>query len=129
MESLGKEPHVIKVGGRGWGFEEIGRQGACKLLEEPRLHSRTILCSNDRLAIGFLPPCYEKGLRVGLGEDCDLRVASHDDHPFSKFTCPSQTTAAHDYNAVSNRTVETLIELVESGGQGRPAPKPCFPPA
>ncbi|WP_170452690.1 LacI family DNA-binding transcriptional regulator [Ruegeria arenilitoris] len=127
MESLGFEPQVIKVDGRGWGFEEIGRQGAFKLLEEPRLPSRTILCSNDRLAIGFLSACYEKGLRVGLGEDCDLRVASHDDHPFSKFTCPSLTTAAHDYNAVSNRSVETLTQLVESGGQLKARTETLFP--
>ena len=127
MGSLGLEPHVIKVEGHGWGFEEIGRQGGFKLLEKPNLPSRTILCSNDRLAIGFLSACYEKGIRVGLGEDCTLRVASHDDHPFSKFTCPSLTTAAHDYNAVAIRTVETLIELVESGGKLDARTETLFP--
>ena len=115
MDRLGIEPHVIKIEGTGWGFEEIGRQGGLKLLEEGSLPTRTVLCSNDRLAIGFLSACYEKGVRVGRGEDCTLRVASHDDHPFSRFTCPSLTTAAHDYAAVSDCSVETLFRLIEGG--------------
>jgi len=116
MESLGYEPHVISVPGEGWAFEEIGRQGGLDAIERGKLPTRTVLCSNDRLAIGLLSACYEKSIRVGIGEDCGLRVASHDDHPFAKFTCPSLTTAAHDYDSVANRTVETLFELIESGG-------------
>ncbi|MDX1401887.1 MAG: LacI family DNA-binding transcriptional regulator, partial [Kiloniellales bacterium] len=115
MDRLGIDPHVIKIEGTGWGFEEIGRQGGLKLLEEGSLPTSTVLCSNDRLAIGFLSACYEKGVRVGRGEDCTLRVASHDDHPFSRFTCPSLTTAAHDYVAVSDCSVETLFRLIEGG--------------
>ena len=118
MDRLGIEPHVIKIEGTGWGFEEIGRQGGLKLLEEGSLPTSTVLCSNDRLAIGFLSACYEKGVRVGRGEDCALRVASHDDHPFSRFTCPSLTTAAHDYAAVSDCSVETLFRLIEGGRFG-----------
>ena len=117
MERLGLDPHVIQIDGTGWGFEEIGRKGALKLLEEKALPTDTVLCSNDRLAIGFLSACFEKGVHVGRKDGCDLRVASHDDHPFSRFTCPSLTTAAHDYTAVSNHAVETLFRLIESGGK------------
>lgn len=117
MERLRFAPHVIQIDGTGWGFEEIGRQGGLKVIEEMSLPTNTILCSNDRLAIGFLSACYEKGVRVGRTEDCALRVASHDDHPFSRFTCPSLTTAAHDYSAVSDHAVETLFRLIESGGR------------
>ena len=117
MEEVGMEPHVIQVEGEGWAFEEIGRRGALKALAEGSLPTNTILCSNDRLAIGFLSACYERGVRVGRRDDCDLRVASHDDHPFSRFTCPSLTTAAHDYAAVSDTAVETLFRLIESGGR------------
>ncbi len=116
MDRLGFEPHVLKIDGTGWAFEEIGRQGALKLLAENALPSDTVLCSNDRLAIGFLAACFEQGIRVGRTKDCRLRVASHDDHPFSRFTCPSLTTAAHDYESVSNQSVETLFRLVEGGG-------------
>lgn len=117
MERLQFEPHVVRIDGTGWGFEEIGRQGGLKILEENSLPTNTVLCSNDRLAIGFLAACYEKGVRVGRTEGCTMRVASHDDHPFSRFTCPSLTTAAHDYLAVSDYAVETLFRLIESGGR------------
>jgi DNA-binding LacI/PurR family transcriptional regulator len=56
-----------------------------------------------------------------------LRVASNDDHPFSRFTCPSLTTAAHDYDNVTSRTVETLVQLVESGGQLASRTETLFP--
>lgn len=117
MDRLGFEPHIIKIEGEGWAFEEIGRRGALKLLQENSLPTDAILCSNDRLAIGLLSACYELGIRVGRKPDCTLRVASNDDHPFARFTCPSLTTAAHDYESVSNRSVETLFELIESGGK------------
>jgi DNA-binding LacI/PurR family transcriptional regulator len=116
MTRLGLEPHVIKVDGEGWAFEEIGRQGALRILEDRGFPTDTILCSNDRLAIGLLSACYEKGFRVGRGEGCALRVASHDDHPFSRFTCPSLTTAAHDYDSVANHAFNALTDLIDAGG-------------
>ncbi|MEO1116092.1 MAG: LacI family DNA-binding transcriptional regulator [Pseudomonadota bacterium] len=116
MEKLGLEPHVVRVDGEGWAFEEIGHEGAMRILEVNGFPTDTVLCSNDRLAIGLLSACYEKGLRVGRGEGCALRVASHDDHPFSRFTCPSLTTAAHDYDSVANNAFSTLMDLIEAGG-------------
>lgn len=115
MEAEGLEPHVVSVEGEGWGFEEIGRQGAHTVLDSQSLPTDTVLFSNDRLAIGFLAGCYERGLRVGRGEGCALRVASHDDHPFSRFTCPSLTTAAHQYDLVADKCMETLFSLIEAG--------------
>ena len=127
MSRLGLEPNVVKIDGTGWAFEEIGRQGALKLLRQRALPTDTVLCSNDRLAIGLLSACYEMGVRVGRGEGCDLRVASHDGHPFSGFTCPSLTTAAHDYSAVSGQSVQTLLQLIESGGRFENREETLFP--
>ena len=127
MQRLQLEPHVLRVAGEGWGFEEIGRQGGLKLLAEDGLPTNTVLCSNDRLAIGFLAACYEKGVRVGRAEGCDLRVASHDGHPFSQFTCPSLTTSAHDYATVSEHVVKTLFRLIESGGRFEKREETLFP--
>jgi DNA-binding LacI/PurR family transcriptional regulator len=117
MEGAGLEPKVIKIEGEGWGFEEIGRRGAHEQLDSGGFGTDTVLCSNDRLAIGFLAACYERGLRVGRGDGCALRVASHDDHPFSRFTCPALTTAAHEYEAVADKCMETLFSLIEAGGR------------
>lgn len=116
MDRLGLEAQVISVEGEGWEFEEIGRRGGFKVLSEQLLKTNTVLCSNDRLAIGFLSACYEAGFRVGRGGGADLRVASHDDNPFSRFTCPSLTTAAHDFASVSECAVETLFQVIEAGG-------------
>lgn len=127
MERLGLEPHVHQIDGQGWAFEEIGRQGGFKLLQENALQTDTVLCSNDRLAIGLLAACYESGVSVGRGPDHDLRVASHDDHPFSRFTCPSLTTAAHDYTAVSENSVETLLQVVDGGGRLAQRNETLFP--
>lgn len=127
MHGLGHEPKIIQVEGEGWSFEEIGRAGGLKVIHENSLPSSTVLCSNDRLAIGFLSACYEMGMRVGAGDGCALRVASHDDHPYSRFTCPSLTTAAHDYDSVSSKSVETLMSVIEAGGRLDTREEQLFP--
>ena len=99
MKRLGLEPQIVAIDGAGWAFEEIGRQGAFKVLRENLLTTNSVLCSNDRLAIGFLSACHKLGIRVGRDDGCTLRLASHDDHPYSRFTCPALTTAAHDYES------------------------------
>lgn len=127
MERLGFEPRLVKIEGEGWAFEEIGQRGAHSILREGGFPTDTVLCSNDRLAIGLLSACYNNGVRVGRDDGCALRVASHDDHPFSRFTCPALTTAAHDYQAVSTRTVERLAALVEAGGRFPQRTEELFP--
>ena len=106
---------MIRVDGETWDFERIGYEGALHVVDQGLARTNTILCSNDRLAIGFLAAAYERGIRVGHGEDCALRVAGHDDHPFSRFTCPPLTTVAQDYESISNRGVEKLFALIEDG--------------
>jgi DNA-binding LacI/PurR family transcriptional regulator len=127
MDRLGKEPELIQATGLGWSFEEIGFQGGAELFADKAPRYRTILCSNDRLAIGLLSSAYEHGLRVGLGEDCDVRIAGHDDHPFARFTCPSLTTVAQDYQAIARRCVETLSQLVDSEDRTKRGKDTLFP--
>lgn len=114
MEALDHEPRLFQAEGQGWNFEEIGFLEASRILSERQLPTNTVLCSNDRLAIGFLSAAYESGLRVGLGSGSALRVAGHDDHPFSRFTCPSLTTVSQDYTSIAARSVETLMDIIES---------------
>ena len=116
MKRHGLKPILISVEGDGWAFEEIGRQGAHSAFAAGDFKTDTILCSNDRLAIGVLAACYERELRIGRGPECDFRLASHDGHPFSRFTCPALTTAAHDYKAVASTSFEKLFQLIEGGG-------------
>ena len=113
MERHGHAPQIYQAEGEGWNFEEIGSTEGGRLLSSKTFATSTILCSNDRLAIGMLSAAYRLGLRVGHGEGCDIRIAGHDDHPFSKFTCPPLTTIAQDYEAIANRSVSELFGMLE----------------
>jgi len=115
MERLGHAPMVIQAGDAGWDFERIGLEEGMRLISERALPSDTVLCSNDRLAIGLLAAAYQKGLRVGHGPGTALRIAGHDDHPWSQFTCPPLTTVAQDYSAIAERSFELLFSLIEGG--------------
>ena len=115
MESRGHAPVIFKAKGTGWQFEEIGRTEGHRALTSGVFTTNTVLCSNDRLAIGFMTACYELGLKVGRTQDCAIRLAGQDDHPFSRFTCPPLTTIAQDYASVSRRAAETLFSAIEAG--------------
>lgn len=118
MQQLGHEQQIIQVEGEGWELEEIGYLGAIQAIKRNQLSRSTVFCSNDRLAIGFLTAAFELGARVGIGPDCDLRVAGHDNHPFSRFTCPTLTTISHNYSAIAKHSVDTIMSLIESGEIG-----------
>ena len=127
MEAHGHTPVVISAPGEDWGFEEIGFREGMRAIADRRITTDTVLCSNDRLAIGFIAAAYETGLRVGRGAGCALRVAGHDDHPFSRYTCPPLTTVAQDYAKISDRAVETLFEAIESDGRLSARRETLFP--
>ena len=114
MNRLGHEPRLYQLDGEGWNFEEIGFVQGGGLLMGERLPTNTVLCSNDRLAIGLLSAAFENGIKVGLEMNASLRIAGHDDHPFSRFTCPSLTTVSQDYDAIAARSVETVLSLIDS---------------
>ena len=114
MERHGQTPQIFQAKGDGWNFEEIGNAEGSRLLSAKAFSTNTVLCSNDRLAIGMLSAAYGLGLRVGHGAGCDIRIAGHDDHPFSRFTCPSLTTIAQDYEAIAQHAVSTLFGLLET---------------
>lgn len=113
MESYGFTPEVISIDGEGWAFEEIGRMGGHDAFERALFKTNTILCSNDRLAIGLLTACYERGINVGRSPAATIRVAGQDGHPHSRYTCPPLTTISHDYDAVSQTAAEALFEAID----------------
>ncbi|MEE4189078.1 MAG: LacI family DNA-binding transcriptional regulator, partial [Roseobacter sp.] len=78
MLALGKTPVFLSAQGKSWDFEAIGYAEGKRMIEARVLPTNTVLCSNDRLAIGFLAAAYDSGLRVGLGDGHALRVAGHD---------------------------------------------------
>ena len=126
MEKLGHTPAVVRVEGQGWDFEEVGYTQGLQVLRDRQLPSTSVLCSNDRLAIGLLAAAYQNGQRVGISDGCDLRIAGHDDHPFARFTCPSLTTVAQNYEAISESSVQTLLRLIEGGNLQDAKPETLF---
>ncbi len=127
MMRLGHHPNVVSVRGEGWNFEEVGYAEGLRAIEGRAFATGTVLCSNDRLAIGLLAAAYEKGLRVGRGPGSAMRIAGHDDHPFARYTCPALTTVAQDYSAVSDRTVEALFAVIEAGERTPKRSETLFP--
>ncbi len=115
MRRLGHEPMILVAEGTGWAFEEIACAEAGRMIREHLLPTDTVLCGNDRLAIGFLAAAYEHGLRVGVGDGHALRVAGHDDHPFSRFTCPPLTTISQNYDQIAGGSLETLLSIIGAG--------------
>lgn len=114
MEAIGHTPNLVQVEGDSWDFEKIGFEGASDLFEQDKITSNTILCSNDRIAIGVLSAAYQKGLKVGHTPGCHFRVAGHDDHPYAKYTCPALTTVSQDYEEIAKSAVSSLLATIES---------------
>lgn len=115
MERLGQAPRLVPVAEQDWNFENIGYAEGLRLIAEHRFPSSTVLCANDRLAIGLIAAAYERGLQVGRGPGTAMRIAGHDDHPFSRFTCPSLTTVAQDYTMIAEKSVSTLFAMIDRG--------------
>ena len=117
MEARGQEPLIVHIEREGWDFERIGMEEGRRLIAERRLPSSTVFCSNDRIAIGFIAAAYQMGLRVGKGHGCAIRVAGHDNHPWSRFTCPPLTTVSHDYSGIAEQSVSHLFGIIENGSE------------
>lgn len=116
MERQGLTPYVVPVTSQDWSFEQIGYEEGLRLLSKHGFPTSTVLCANDRMAIGLLAAAYERGLRVGRGPGSAMRIAGHDDHPLSRFTCPPLTTVAQDHAAIAEQSVSALFALIEREG-------------
>ncbi len=116
MERRNLTPEIIRVGKHSWDFEQVGLTEGKRLIAERKLPSDTVLCSNDRIAIGLIAAAYQQGLRVGAGPGCALRIAGHDGHPWSEFTTPPLTTVSQDYTGIARRSVDALFDMIETGG-------------
>lgn len=122
MERQGLTPEVVPVAESDWGFEQIGYEEGLRLLSRWSFPTSTVLCANDRIAIGLLAAAYERGLRIGRGPGSAMRIAGHDDHPLSRFTCPPLTTVAQDHVAIADKSVNALFDMIEVGSVQDRAP-------
>ena len=121
MDRLCNQPAVLKVSSRSWDFEATGFEETNKILDSGGFPTRTVLCANDRIAFGAMAAAYQRGLRVGRGTDCALRIAGHDDHPLSRYTCPALTTVAQDSGQIARESLDKLFEMIRGTTVTKPA--------
>lgn len=120
MEAAGHAPQVLPIPQEGgWEFERFGHDSARAVIAQG-LPSRTLLCANDRIALGAQLAAWEAGLKVGRGEDCYLRIAGHDDHPQARFACPPLTTVAQNYGEMAHLAMSELIACIETDRTTKP---------
>ena len=123
MEKLGFEPKFIEVENvsDSWQFEAYGLGVMDDHFNHQKHTSATILCANDRIAIGAIRAANKHGLLLqNAGADQKLRIAGHDDHPLSQYMYPAITTVAQDVTSIGRDAVHVLIERVREGREEQP---------
>jgi LacI family transcriptional regulator, repressor for deo operon, udp, cdd, tsx, nupC, and nupG len=116
METRGSTPKIVPAPTQSWAFEAVGFEQANLALEAGTLPSRTILCATDRTAFGVMAAATQRGLRVSR-DAADIRIAGHDDHPLSRFSSPSLTTIAQDFERMAALAVEMLASRLTEAKQ------------
>ncbi|WP_455854798.1 LacI family DNA-binding transcriptional regulator [Ensifer canadensis] len=110
MQQLKMDPVIVPTApNASWDFEKFGYDETLRILGEGGFPTKTVLCANDRVAFGVIAAAFQSGVKVGREPDSDLRVAGHDDHPLSRYTCPPLTTVAQNYNEIGRLAIELLL--------------------
>jgi len=112
------EPRLIPVNNANpvWDFEEFAYQTMDQFFGRGEYVNSTILCANDRLAIGVLRAANKHHLLPNRkGESSQFRVAGHDDHPLSAYVYPPLTTVSRSTDNMGKAAVEQIIDQIENG--------------
>lgn len=113
MKQLGYEPEFIdsKLPATSWDFEAFGYGVMDTHFSHQRFTTATILCANDRIAIGAIRAANRHGLfDRGLDGRRRLRIAGHDDHPLSQYMYPALTTVAQDIEGIGEAAISLLVD-------------------
>jgi DNA-binding LacI/PurR family transcriptional regulator len=114
MARLGLEPLILTLPqARNRRFEDIGHAETLRILDGPGFPTDTVLCGNDRLAVGVMAAAWQRGLKIGRDPGCDLRIAGHDDQPGSRYCCPPLTTVAQDVPQLGSHCVDILLARLD----------------
>jgi len=122
MEELGFEPRIIgeaAMNDQG-PYESHGRAVLDHAFSMGELTDQSILCANDRVAIGALRAASDHGLEPGALRKGGLRIMGHDDYPLCPFLTPSLTTVEQNLEGIGHRAVRLLADKIhgeKTGGQ------------
>ena len=122
MQRRGLEPIIIPIEPTiTWDFERYAFEQTNTLLRAGGFPTSIVLCGNDRVAFGVLAAVNQAGLKVGIGPDCDLRVAGHDDQPLSEYIWPPLTTVSQNTTEMGRLAIGLLLSRLDhSAGAGHP---------
>ena len=68
MERLGFQPEIVTVAGKpDWRFEEIAYAEALRVIDGAGFPTSTVLCANDRIAVGVMAAAFQRGPQRRLG--------------------------------------------------------------
>lgn len=102
-----------------WEFERFGFEVMDEHFSNGRFADATILCANDRIAIGAIRAANTHGLFARNAEGRQkVRIAGHDDHPLSRYIYPAVTTVAQDVDGIGRDAVDLLLGRVRDGRSG-----------
>jgi len=117
-EDLGFKAHIITVDESNpvWNFEEFAYNTMDEYFGRGEYVDSTILCANDRLAIGVIRAANRHYLLPQRkGESSEFRVAGHDDHPLSAYVHPALTTVSRNTSGIGQAAVEQILDQIENG--------------
>lgn len=95
---------------RGDWSAESGYAAAMELLRSPGVTA--IFVGNDSMALGTLHAMHELGLRCPE----DVSLVGFDDYPEAAYFSPGLTTIRQDFDEIGQRSVELLVQLIETDG-------------
>lgn len=114
MARLGHEPEVIgtEVIREDWHFEPHGEAVMDAYFSRGEYTDQSILCANDRVAIGALRAAARHGLTPSRAGEGGLRIAGFDDYPLCPYTIPALTTVAQDFDGIGKAAVSRLVDMI-----------------
>ncbi|MFK8083417.1 MAG: LacI family DNA-binding transcriptional regulator [Granulosicoccus sp.] len=117
------KPEIIPVqtASSVWNFEEFAFETMDKYFARGEYADSTVLCANDRLAIGVLRAANKHHLLPNKSSKSSFRVAGHDDHPLSAYVYPALTTVSRNTDGMGQAAVEQIFDQIINGkrdGQG-----------
>lgn len=114
--NLGFEPEFVETDGDRsvWNFEEFAFDCMNEHFANGRYLDSTILCANDRLAIGVVKAANQHKL-LPRSSDSRFRVAGHDDHPLAAYIWPALTTVSRNTAKIGETAVDLVLDQIENG--------------
>jgi DNA-binding LacI/PurR family transcriptional regulator len=113
-KELGFAPEIIgtEMLQDNWHFEDHGEAALGAEFAQGRLMDRSILCANDRVAVGAIRAAARHGLVPGSSTKGGLRIAGHDENPLCPYLNPALTTVAQNTDAIGKKAVSRLLQII-----------------